>query len=75
MHVLFLNALSVNGAIMAAAPLLARPAARRINLPAGQYGLAFGVPALGGRQRGCPPRHPLLLPVPSPVTQGCSRRW
>lgn len=45
---LFLNTMAVNGLIMAAGPLLAVLMLGRYHLPAWQYGLAFGVPALGG---------------------------
>ncbi|WP_433325934.1 MFS transporter [Spirillospora sp. CA-294931] len=45
---LFLNAMAVNGLIMATGPLLAVLLLGRYELPAWQYGLAFGVPALGG---------------------------
>ncbi|WP_328475403.1 MFS transporter [Actinoplanes sp. NBC_00393] len=45
---LFLNALSVNGLIMACAPLMAVLLLGEYHFPAWQYGLAFGVPALGG---------------------------
>ncbi|WP_422735037.1 MFS transporter [Micromonospora sp. WMMD729] len=45
---LFLNAVLVGGLIMATAPLLAVLLLGQYHLPAWQYGLAFGVPALGG---------------------------
>jgi MFS family permease len=45
---LFLNALLVNGLIMACAPLMAVLLLGEYHFPAWQYGLAFGVPALGG---------------------------
>ena len=45
---LFLNTMAVNGLIMATGPLLAVLMLGRYHLPAWQYGLAFGVPALGG---------------------------
>ncbi|MEU1015785.1 MFS transporter [Streptomyces sp. NPDC005898] len=45
---LFLNSTLVGGLIMATAPLLAVLLLGRYHLPAWQYGLAFGVPALGG---------------------------
>lgn len=45
---LFLNAMATNGLIMATGPLLAVLLLGRYHFPAWQYGLAFGVPALGG---------------------------
>ncbi|MFI9504797.1 MFS transporter [Nocardia sp. NPDC052566] len=45
---LFLNSMLVNGLIMAAAPLLAVLLLGEYQFPAWQYGLAFGLPALGG---------------------------
>jgi hypothetical protein len=45
---LFLNAMTVNGLIMATGPLLAVLLLGRYRFPAWQYGLAFGIPALGG---------------------------
>ncbi|MFF4168146.1 MFS transporter [Streptomyces sp. NPDC001741] len=45
---LFLNSVLVGGLIMATAPLLAVLLLDRYHYPAWQYGLAFGVPALGG---------------------------
>ncbi|SER97917.1 MFS transporter [Streptomyces qinglanensis] len=45
---LFLNSMAVNGLIMATGPLLAVLLLGRYHFPAWQYGLAFGVPALGG---------------------------
>ncbi|MEU7841090.1 MFS transporter [Micromonospora sp. NPDC049114] len=45
---LFLNSILVGGLIMATAPLLAVLLLGQYHLPAWQYGLAFGVPALGG---------------------------
>ncbi|MGA4848667.1 MFS transporter [Streptomyces sp. G5(2025)] len=45
---LFLNSILVGGLIMATAPLLAVLLLGRYHFPAWQYGLAFGVPALGG---------------------------
>ncbi|WP_433111928.1 MFS transporter [Micromonospora sp. CA-246542] len=45
---LFLNSILVGGLIMATAPLLAVLLLGRYHLPAWQYGLAFGIPALGG---------------------------
>ncbi|MEU8343733.1 MFS transporter [Spirillospora sp. NPDC048832] len=45
---LFLNAMAVNGLIMATGPILAVLLLGEYGLPAWQYGLAFGVPALGG---------------------------
>jgi MFS family permease len=45
---LFLNAMTVNGLIMATGPLMAVLLLGRYHFPAWQYGLAFGVPALGG---------------------------
>ncbi|SBT44883.1 MFS transporter [Micromonospora auratinigra] len=45
---LFLNSILVGGLIMATAPLLAVLLLGRYHYPAWQYGLAFGVPALGG---------------------------
>ncbi|ETK30661.1 MFS transporter [Microbispora sp. ATCC PTA-5024] len=48
MRRLFLNQMTVNGLIMATGPLLAVLLLGRYHFPAWQYGLAFGVPALGG---------------------------
>ncbi|MFY1615656.1 MFS transporter [Micromonospora sp. WMMD736] len=45
---LFLNSVLVGGLIMATAPLLAVLLIGQYHFPAWQYGLAFGVPALGG---------------------------
>ncbi|MFI7218069.1 MFS transporter [Micromonospora maritima] len=45
---LFLNSVVVGGLIMATAPLLAVLLLGDYHLPPWQYGLAFGVPALGG---------------------------
>lgn len=45
---LFLNSLLVGGLIMATAPLLAVLMLGDYHFPAWQYGLAFGIPALGG---------------------------
>ena len=45
---LFLNTTLVNGLIMATAPLLAVLLLRDLGLTPWQYGLAFGVPCLGG---------------------------
>ncbi|KPM56138.1 major facilitator transporter [Frankia sp. R43] len=45
---LFLNAMTVNGLIMATSPLLTVLLLDEYHLPAWQYGLAFGLPALGG---------------------------
>jgi MFS family permease len=45
---LFLNSILVGGLIMATAPLLAVLLLGQYRFPAWQYGLAFGVPALGG---------------------------
>jgi MFS family permease len=45
---LFLNALTVGGLIMATSPLLAVLLLGQYHFPAWQYGLAFGIPALGG---------------------------
>lgn len=45
---LFLNAMTTNGLIMATGPLLAVLLLGQYRFPAWQYGLAFGVPALGG---------------------------
>ncbi|MGC4772819.1 MFS transporter [Micromonospora sp. DT44] len=45
---LFLNSILVGGLIMATAPLLAVLLLGQYHLPAWQYGLAFGIPALGG---------------------------
>ncbi|TNH26602.1 MFS transporter [Micromonospora orduensis] len=45
---LFLNSILVGGLIMATAPLLAVLLLGEYHFPAWQYGLAFGVPALGG---------------------------
>ncbi|WP_280403390.1 MFS transporter [Nocardia brasiliensis] len=45
---LFLNSISVSGLIMAGVPLLSVLLLGEYHFPAWQYGLAFGVPALGG---------------------------
>ncbi|MEU4473237.1 MFS transporter [Micromonospora sp. NPDC023888] len=45
---LFLNSVLVGGLIMATAPLLAVLLLGEYHIPAWQYGLAFGIPALGG---------------------------
>jgi MFS family permease len=45
---LFLNSILVGGLIMATAPLLAVLLLGEYDFPAWQYGLAFGIPALGG---------------------------
>lgn len=45
---LFLNSALVGGLIMATAPLLAVLLLGEYHFPAWQYGLAFGIPALGG---------------------------
>ncbi|MEU7754971.1 MFS transporter [Micromonospora sp. NPDC049171] len=45
---LFLNSVLVGGLIMATAPLLAVLLLGEYHTPAWQYGLAFGIPALGG---------------------------
>ncbi|WP_082899907.1 MFS transporter [Rhodococcus phenolicus] len=45
---LFLNSMAVNGLIMATSPLLAVLLLGQFGMPAWQYGLAFGIPALGG---------------------------
>ncbi|MET9632433.1 MFS transporter [Lentzea sp. NPDC006480] len=45
---LFLNSMLVGGLIMATAPLMAVLLLGEYGFPAWQYGLAFGVPALGG---------------------------
>ncbi|GAA0511756.1 MFS transporter [Paractinoplanes deccanensis] len=45
---LFLNAMLVNGLIMASAPVLTVLLLDDYHFPAWQYGLAFGLPALGG---------------------------
>ncbi|MGQ5261157.1 MFS transporter [Micromonospora sp. ZYX-F-536] len=45
---LFLNSILVGGLIMATVPLLAVLLLRDYHFPAWQYGLAFGIPALGG---------------------------
>lgn len=45
---LFLNSILVSGLIMATAPLLAVLLLGQYHFPAWQYGLAFGIPALGG---------------------------
>ncbi|MFD0785189.1 MFS transporter, partial [Micromonospora azadirachtae] len=45
---LFLNSILVGGLIMATAPLLAVLLLGQYHFPAWQYGLAFGIPALGG---------------------------
>ncbi|MGF7121895.1 MULTISPECIES: MFS transporter [unclassified Rhodococcus (in: high G+C Gram-positive bacteria)] len=45
---LFLNSILVSGLIMATVPLLAVLLLGEYHFPAWQYGLAFGVPALGG---------------------------
>jgi MFS family permease len=48
MRRLFLNQMTVNGLIMATGPLLAVLLLSQYHFPAWQYGLAFGIPALGG---------------------------
>ncbi|GAB3379963.1 MFS transporter [Amycolatopsis echigonensis] len=48
LRMLFLNSCLVNGLIMATAPLLAVLLLGELGLPTWQYGLAFGVPCLGG---------------------------
>jgi len=45
---LFLNSILVGGLIMATAPLMAVLLLGQYHFPAWQYGLAFGIPALGG---------------------------
>nr|WP_018504321.1 MFS transporter [Parafrankia discariae] len=45
---LFLNSVTVSGLIMATSPLLAVLLLGEYHFPAWQYGLAFGLPALGG---------------------------
>ncbi|MET7704620.1 MFS transporter [Micromonospora sp. NPDC005413] len=45
---LFLNSVTVSGLIMATSPLLAVLLLGQYHFPAWQYGLAFGIPALGG---------------------------
>lgn len=45
---LFLNSMITNGLIMATGPLLAVLLLGEYHLPAWQYGLAFGIPSLGG---------------------------
>ncbi|WP_235854388.1 MFS transporter [Nonomuraea aridisoli] len=45
---LFLNSVTVGGLIMATAPLLSVLLLGQYHFPAWQYGLAFGVPAIGG---------------------------
>ncbi|SNS47082.1 Predicted arabinose efflux permease, MFS family [Streptosporangium subroseum] len=45
---LFLNSILVSGLIMATVPLLAVLLLGEYHFPAWQYGLAFGIPALGG---------------------------
>ncbi|MGI5286317.1 MFS transporter [Nonomuraea polychroma] len=45
---LFLNSILVGGLIMATVPLLAVLLLGEYHFPAWQYGLAFGIPALGG---------------------------
>jgi MFS family permease len=45
---LFLNSILVAGLIMATAPLLSVLLLGQYHFPAWQYGLAFGIPALGG---------------------------
>ncbi|MEV0403491.1 MFS transporter [Actinoallomurus sp. NPDC050550] len=45
---LFLNSVTVGGLIMATLPLLSVLLLGRYHFPAWQYGLAFGIPALGG---------------------------
>jgi MFS family permease len=45
---LFLNSILVSGLIMATVPLLAVLLLGQYHFPAWQYGLAFGIPALGG---------------------------
>ncbi|MEW2499287.1 MULTISPECIES: MFS transporter [unclassified Amycolatopsis] len=48
LRALFLNTTLVNGLIMATSPLLAVLLLRELGFAAWQYGLAFGVPCLGG---------------------------
>ncbi|MGC5288549.1 MFS transporter [Micromonospora sp. DT231] len=48
LRALFLNSVLVGGLIMATAPLLAVLLLGEYHMPAWQYGLAFGIPALGG---------------------------
>jgi MFS family permease len=48
LRALFLNSVLVGGLIMATSPLLAVLLLGQYHFPAWQYGLAFGVPALGG---------------------------
>lgn len=45
---LFLNSVATGGLIMATAPLLAVLLLGQYHLPAWQYGLAFGIPCVGG---------------------------
>ncbi len=45
---LFLNSILVSGLIMATVPLLAVVLLGEYHFPAWQYGLAFGIPAIGG---------------------------
>jgi MFS family permease len=45
---LFLNTVLVNGLIMAASPLVAVLMLGRLGFEAWQYGLAFGLPCVGG---------------------------
>ncbi|RMI30318.1 MFS transporter [Nocardia stercoris] len=48
LRALYLNALLVNGLIMATEPLLAVVLLRELRFPPWQYGLAFAAPCLGG---------------------------
>ncbi|WP_134667650.1 MULTISPECIES: MFS transporter [Amycolatopsis] len=48
LRMLFLNSCLVNGLIMATSPVLAVLLLGELGLPTWQYGLAFGVPCLGG---------------------------
>ena len=48
LRMLFLNSCLVNGLIMATAPLLAVLLLGELGFPTWEYGLAFGVPCLGG---------------------------
>ena len=63
---LFLNSILVSGLIMATVPLLSVLLLGQYHFPAWQYGLAFGLPALGGfvgRTPLCTSRDP-LRPAP-----------
>ncbi|MFE6893871.1 MFS transporter [Streptomyces sp. NPDC057694] len=48
LRALFLNSTLVNGLIMVGAPLMAVLMLRELGFPAWEYGLAYGVPCIGG---------------------------